>query len=216
MALSHLTQWRRHLIVQFPVPHCEQRLLSRTDLVRWLCNSSKAFPVFDRSLTWLNLSKPVRALVTMTEDETAITGLQRLIDRQVSAMPVVSRRTGQVLGTLSCSVVRYFDVCTNTSLLHDLRLPVLAFLERYHPPSLQPVVCRPCDTLLPTVLSILTHGVHRSWVVDEAQVPVSCVALSDVLRLVMATSCRRAPSEPNANPTSASRASLQAVVVSLS
>jgi len=217
-ALTHMAGRRRHIIVQFPSPHCAQRLLSRTDVVRWLCNFPKSFAVFDRSLTSLKMDKPGRLLVTMSDAESAIDGLRRLRECDLAALPVLSRGRGQVVATLSCSVVRYLDLCTNARLLHDLRLPVLEFLRRYHPPSLETVLCKPSDMLLPTVTNTLTHGVHRAWVVDEQLAPIACVTLSDVLRLVMATSLP-APMPmpmPMPEPVSAALVSSSAVAVSLS
>lgn len=174
---------RNHqVIVQMPLPYNAQRLLSRTDIVRWLATLYARFPaVFDRTIAQLGVCTAARKVVHMHDDETALDGLRRISDCGLGALPVLARKSGVVVATLSCSVVRHLDL----GRLEDLaQLPVLAFLRRYHPASLQPMLCKPSDRLIDAVNRVLVKSVHRAWVTDEAHRPVACLSLSDVLRLV--------------------------------
>ena len=176
--MERMSSGTHHVIVHLPPPHNAQRLLSRTDLVRWVCSFPQCFELFSRTLSDLGLCISARKVVFMYDDEGALDGLRRLSDCGLGALPVIDRRTGVIVATLSCSVVRYLDLAT----VGDIRLPVLDFLRKYHPPSLQPLLCKPSDALLAAARSILAHKVHCAWIADAAQRPVACLSLSDVLR----------------------------------
>jgi len=181
--MKRLVHGVRHVIVQLPPPLCAQRLLSRTDVVRWLCLFSRCFSAFGFSLAALGLVNSPRGVVRLLSDESALAGLRRLTDSGLGALPITDRQTGAVVGTLSCSVIRYMDLHR----LEDLLQPSMLFLQHYHSESLDPVLCRPHETLSTVVRRILTVGVHRAWITDEAQRPIGCVSFSDVLRVVLDT-----------------------------
>lgn len=198
-AISFMLDRVRHVIIQLPPPFYAQRLLSRTDVIRWLCSNASCFPSLDASLTQLGLCTPARALVSMTTHESAFMGLRRLIEQNLGALPVIDQTTGTVVATFSCSVVRYLSM----DKLSDVTdLPVLEFLRKYHPPSLQPLLCEANDRLIAVIQRILSKGVHRAWIVDASHRPIACVSLADVLRVVPPSSSINIP------PSSLSGASL--------
>jgi len=202
-AVERMSSGTHHITVQLPPPHSAQRLLSRTDLVRWVCSFPQCFTLFSHTLADLGLCTSARKVVFMYDDETALDGLRRLSDCGLGALPVIDRRTGVMVATLSCSVVRYLDLTT----VGDIRMPVLEFMRKYHPPSLQPLLCKPSDTLLASARNILAHKVHCAWIADAAQRPVACLSLSDVLRATRMESITE-PVQANTGATVGRRASM--------
>jgi 5'-AMP-activated protein kinase regulatory gamma subunit len=87
------------------------------------------------------------------------------------------------VGTLSASDLRGI----NDETLNTLTLPVREFLDKVQRKApASPVRCSPDEKLDTVIDRLIQSRVHRLWITDENQKPVGVVALTDVIRTLLA------------------------------
>lgn len=132
-----------------------------------------------------SLDKPVKELklgtyeniATTTMDTPLIEALHAFIERRVSALPVVDE-TGKVI-----DIYAKFDVINLAAekTYNNLDMTIKKALE-YRDSWFEGVVkCTPNDSLRRVVEKIVTAGVHRIVIVDDADHVVGMISLSDIL-----------------------------------
>jgi len=60
-------------------------------------------------------------------------------------------------------------------------MPVMTYLQELHLTSTHPIVVRPDDTLKSVVYKVLSHRIHRVWVIDDDCKPTAVITLGDIL-----------------------------------
>ncbi|GAM28030.1 hypothetical protein SAMD00019534_112060, partial [Acytostelium subglobosum LB1] len=104
----------------------------------------------------------------------------------VTAVPVLSDQTGQIIGTLSINDL--------SSLKEDNMDLLLQSTERFisrndmldpnkHKPS-YPIIISVKDTLTHAIEMLAKYKIHRLWIVDEHRKPISILSLTDVCKII--------------------------------
>jgi CBS-domain-containing membrane protein len=62
---------------------------------------------------------------------------------------------------------------------------IVAFLRCYSPSSMFPRILNLNSTLDETITSMLANSTHHLWVVNKDYVPIGCVSLTDLIRILM-------------------------------
>jgi len=161
-----------HRVAQLDLSGSLASVISQSDVVKYLHDNIK--------LLGEHASKPIHELnmistselVVAQADQTAISAFKLIANNLVSAVPIVDKQ-GALAGTLSVTDLR---------LLQDDLSPLLLSTLQYK--SIQEprpaVVCAPNDTLGSVIETLATSNVHRVWVVDEQQKPVSVISITNV------------------------------------
>jgi CBS domain-containing protein len=160
----------------------DAKLVSQSDIVRYLSERKDQLDrqVLDTPVGQLNIIH--ERVLHVSEHTTTIKAFCHLVRNNVSALAVLDRQQ-KLIGTISASDLRGI---TDES-LNKLTLPVLDFLqytERKAPASL--IRCSPDEKLDMAINKLVEAKVHRLWVTDENEKPVGVLALSDVIRTVLA------------------------------
>jgi CBS domain-containing protein len=160
----------------------DAKLVSQSDIVRYLSERKDQLDpkVLNTPVGQLNI---IHERILHVSDHTpTIKALCHLVRNQVGALAVLDRQQ-KLVGNISASDLRGI---TDES-LSKLTQPVLQFLEsteRKAPGAL--VWCTPDEKLDMAINRLVVTKVHRLWVTDENQKPVGVLALSDVIRTVLA------------------------------
>jgi CBS domain-containing protein len=160
----------------------EPKLISQSDVVRYLGQHKDQLPfhLLNSPVGQLNLLH--ESVVHVRDDTTAIQAYFRLLRHGVSAIAILDNRQ-RLVGTLSASDLRGI----NDETLNTLTLPVREFLDKVQRKApASPVRCSPDEKLDTVIDRLIQSRVHRLWITDENQKPVGVVALTDVIRTLLA------------------------------
>jgi len=158
------------------------RVLSQTDVVRYLRSNTDKIEaeVLHTPLCQLDLPKQV---LRVSPHKSTISAYWHLLRHDVSAVAVVDEN-GKLVDTLSASDLRG---CAEEN-LHSLTMPVREFLAshpRQRPAGGEILRCAPTDLLGSAINKLVEAQVHRLWITDEGEKPVSVLSLTDVIRAVL-------------------------------
>jgi CBS domain-containing protein len=150
-------------------------ILTQTDLIRYLYTHDMSDVDVDAALDTLGLAKG-RSVVTLASNETAMTGFKRLVQHNLTSMPIVHQ--GRVVGNLRAYDARHVVVTD----LHSLEVPVVEFLQGTKEGLLPPVTCTKQSTLRDVIGGMIQGNAHHVWVVNDERV-VDVVSMTDVCSL---------------------------------
>lgn len=172
----------RVIVTEVNSPH-RARLLSQTDIARYMSKHIADLGDFvDSSIAQLEIGDR-KHIVSITTNDSALAGFQRLMATEVSALAVVDPETGALVDTLSASDARGVEPLNFLS----MRLPVREFLAATAPHHLAHDITTPSTSPLRNVIVKLGAGrVHRVWVVDERKRPQSVISLTDLMAALYA------------------------------
>ena len=122
-----------------------------------------------------------KELVVMKQNETAFEGYAKMRQHRILAVPIVDEN-GKLLATLSNSHLRGLTPDN----IENLKLPVLEFLSKISngKSNGHPVVATTNTTFEQVLDKIVSHHLHRIWLVDQADKPIGVITLSDLLSMV--------------------------------
>jgi CBS-domain-containing membrane protein len=113
---------------------------------------------------------------SLNSSDTVIRAFKLMNKLGISAIPIVKDES--IVGNFSNSDVKGF--CSES--IPAFTQKIEYFLEKQATKSLSPVTCKAEDTF-ESVLAKLATGVHRVWVVDEKNRPISVVSMSDIFKV---------------------------------
>jgi len=168
-------------------------LVTRTDLLALLTTAMRAggpcYALGRRTLAELNTvarSSEFGTIATSASVSTAILSLARW---HVPALAVIDeQRGGALVGNFSTTDL--LDIWLDRdSICATLLLSVEAYLTVHSPTSLLPlaVSVRLDETLADVVGCLVENRVHRLWVVDDDDKPMSVLSMCDICRVITAT-----------------------------
>jgi len=157
-------------------------VVSQSDLIRFLNNSKQLLgETVNKSIRELGLIRENDLKVVSSEQPT-IEAFKMLASLNISAAPIVNSQ-GSLVGTLSVSDLR----ALRKDPLSVLLQPVRDFKELGEGNTIN-VVCSPHDTLSDVLAILAGTQVHRVWVTNNSNEPVSIISLTNVCELI-ATLC---------------------------
>eukprot|EP01137_Pigoraptor_chileana_P024111 Opistho-2@91523 len=158
----------------------DHAVVSQSDLVRFLCEHSKLFGhTFSKTVAELHLDHPqgLRRFVTIHADRPALEAFRNMFIADADCCAIVNS-TGKLISTLSAADLRGLRIKS----VQALTMPVHQYIARNHFGVLPNAIgVRSDSTLLATAATSVVAGVHRVWVIDSEDRPISVVRLTDVL-----------------------------------
>lgn len=110
-----------------------RRLLTQTDVCRWVATNTAFTKVLDKTLEQLALTKG--AVISAPDTDTAIEAFRKAAQNEVSAVAIVDSKNHRLVANLSGSDLRGLDVAH----IRAVEKPVTKFLADLHPASLNPI-----------------------------------------------------------------------------
>lgn len=160
-----------HRVAQLDLRGSLASVISQSDVVRYLRDNIKLLgESVNKPINELNMIS-ASELVVAQADQTAISAFKLIATNLVSAVPIVDKE-GVLAGTLSVSDLR---------LIQDDLSPLLLSALQYKS-SQEPrpaVVCTSNATLGSVIETLANSNVHRVWVVDEQQKPISVIPITN-------------------------------------
>ncbi|KAJ3300628.1 hypothetical protein HK104_009285 [Borealophlyctis nickersoniae] len=181
------------VLVAAPDEAHDPRLISQIDLLRFLFNRNESFQdllnisaqdVMNRALKQRvpeNAPAGARTL-TITIHNTAIVGFKKMRAHNVTSVGIVDHED-HLISSLSAANLRGL----NKERLAEVVKPVLVFLRNSMGEVPPPHICTPKFTLAQVIAHLLRERLHRVFVVDEDQVPLGVISLSDVISMFEAS-----------------------------
>jgi len=149
-----------------------------------------------RSLKSLGLAEP-RTLIHVNLKNKAIDAFRLLHKHGVGGVAVVDDdKGGKIVGNISARDIR--TMVTTPALFHHMFDHVPDFLQairrfqaeervtRKEPELKHVEFCHPGDTLRSVLKTFGRLGIHRLYVVDEKELPLSVISLTDVINIFVA------------------------------
>ncbi|CAG8455613.1 11077_t:CDS:2 [Diversispora eburnea] len=140
--------------------------VSQTDVVRFLFQYNHI------------LGKSLDTLASDVANKATLTAFKKIHQVGVSAVAVVND-DGSLVGEVSAADLRGL----NSDRLSDLKKPVIAFLTSCKGDLIKPLTCHGKFTLSQVMSGIIHSKTHRAWVVDEDDIPIGVITLSDILTI---------------------------------
>jgi CBS-domain-containing membrane protein len=151
-------------------------VISQSDVIRYLnANIGLLGDNAGKSIKELNMISKDE-MVVADADQSALVAFKLLATNLVSAVPLVDKQ-GVLAGTLSVSDLRLLQ-----DDLTPLQLSALQYKSIKEP--LPHIVCTPSTTLGEVVATLSNSNVHRVWVVDDANKPVSVISITNICELL--------------------------------
>jgi len=151
-----------------------RRMLTQTDVLRWIATNHAFAPIVNMSLTELGLTQG--KVITASDSFTALEAFRVAAQNEVGGVAIVDKHR-RLMANLSGSDLRGLDC----DFVNHVEKPVTRFLAELHPASLNPVVCHKGDSLKYVLFKMLSLRIHRVWLIDAQHVPIGVVTMSDVL-----------------------------------
>jgi CBS-domain-containing membrane protein len=117
---------------------------------------------------------------SITIHDQALIAFKKIHQDGVSAVAVVGD-DGRLVGEVSAADLRGL----NRERLSDLTKPVIMFLKSSKGDLTKPLTCHGKFTLSQVMAGIIRSKAHRVWVVDEDDVPIGVITLSDILSMFL-------------------------------
>jgi len=149
-------------------------IVSQSDLIKFLNNSKHLLgETAHKTVRELGLIR-TDELITIDNEQPAIEGFKTLLAKNISAAPVINSQ-GSLIGTLSISDLRALRKESLSSLLQPLRL-----FKEIEEGVVINVVCTPHDTLSDVLAILAGTQLHRVWITNENNAPVSVISLTTI------------------------------------
>jgi len=155
-------------------------LISQSDFITFLNNSKHLFgEVANKTVRELGLVI-ADELILINNDQPAISAFKTLAEHNISAAPIINSQ-GSLVGTLSISDLRALRQDSLSSLLQ----PVRDFKENEEVGAVNGA-CSPNDTLSHVLTTLATYQLHRIWITDADNTPISVISLTTICDCIAA------------------------------
>lgn len=149
-------------------------VISQLDIITFLNNSKHLLgEIASKTVKELGLVKSDE-LILVDNEQPAIAGFKLLAEHNISAAPIINAQ-GTLVGTLSISDLRVLREDPLSSLLQSIR----DFKDIKEGSSMN-VVCSAHDTLAHVLTILAGTQLHRVWVTDEDNTPISVISLTSI------------------------------------
>jgi len=163
--------------------------VSQTDVVRFLFqNNHQLGKILDTyasevSSKAIHLTENVGGdlsdqISSITIHDQALTAFKKIHQDGFSAVAVIED-DGVLVEEVSAADLRGL----NRERLFDLKKPVIMFLKSCKGTLIKPLTCHGKFTLSQVMAGIIRNKAHRAWVIDENDIPVGIITLSDILSM---------------------------------
>jgi len=161
-----------HRVAMLDMRGALANIISQSDVVKYLYSNIQLLGEHaDKPISNLKMVS-AEQLISASSDQTAVSAFKLLAQNFISAVPIVDS-TGVLTGTLSLSDLK---------LLQDDLSPLLFSTAQYKSikESMPSVVCTPETTLGAVIGLLASNNIHRVWVVDSENKPISAISVTNV------------------------------------
>lgn len=161
-----------HRVAMLDLDGSLANVLSQSDVLKYLnANIQLLGENANKSIKELKMISSDK-LITADVEQTAISAFKLLAQNLISAVPIVDKE-GVLAGTLSLSDLK---------LIQDDLSPLLMTTMQYKAikEPMPSIVCRPESTLGDVITELANSNVHRVWVVDSDNRPLSVISITTV------------------------------------
>jgi len=167
--------------------HFVHQMITQSDVIHFFNQHvDQLGSTIDSKIEELGLVNPLSGdrVVKINSSDSAFLGFVEMGKENISAVAVVDNE-GKLIANLSASDVRGATGET----LSSVQLPVLEFLEKMHnkKPAV-PFSFHVKSHLREIIPAMCIAKIHRVWIVDSAQKPLSVVSMTDVIRSIIPAS----------------------------
>jgi len=167
-----------------------ENILTQSDVVRFLIsNLDNHLDIFEKSVREI-FGIGNKPIISVKENEIAANAFKLIQRHKISAVAVLDD-DGKIIGNLSASdlkgVVKSEDRegGGGSDPVGSLFLPVLTFLQQGGMSKFPVATCQLSASLSFVLLKIMALHVHRLWVVDENDIAIGVISLTDVMQAVI-------------------------------
>ncbi|KAJ3035414.1 hypothetical protein HDV00_004012 [Rhizophlyctis rosea] len=202
--ISTLSHGVHHVLVEPDTSDTEPHIIAQTDLLKYLFSHNESLEttlnisageVISRMLRKVRASSQQENLdihthppipiphqtLTIGLQDSALLGFKKMKEHHVTSVGVVDR--GALVSALSAANLRGLT----RDRVHEVLKPVLVFLRNSQGEIPEPHICTPRFTLSQVIANMIRLKHHRLFVVDEDQVPVGVISMSDVISMFTTT-----------------------------
>jgi len=154
-------------------------MLSQSTIVQYLVqNKEKLTDVVKQSIQELQVGAigTTKKVIQVSEDTILLKVFEIIWENKVHGCPVVSKATGQIIGSISVTDLQY---CISTNLQY-LSFPVSSLLKDFESVRKQLVTCNMNSSLLEVMEKLVEEKVHRIYVVDGQKV-IGIITMIDII-----------------------------------
>jgi CBS domain-containing protein len=125
---------------------------------------------------------------------TVTEALKLMLSCKITGVPVIDG-SDRIIANVSVTDVRYLAKVKDDDVDRVLALPIMDFLIEVKtklagsvvaPPSLTPIVLHPGDSFATAIDLLTASGLHRLYIVDEANSPIGVFTLTDAIKTLSA------------------------------
>lgn len=128
-----------------------------------------------KTITELQLGS--NSVISVPSDTIALAAFKKMAEENISALAIVDKENGKLVGNLSASDLRSL----NAQKLPSIVRYVGNFLVVQYGYVKKPLTVTTNSTLDDVIQIILDKKVHRVWIIDEDRKPTGVITLTDVL-----------------------------------
>jgi len=126
-------------------------------------------------------------IISINDGESVVDAFKKMLENGISGLPVVDSNNGRIKYALSVSDIK---ASLSTTIFTDILLPLPEFVSKitsFYKRDDKPISCNKDDTLGSILQVLLITKYHRVFVVDDNEVPVGVITLSDILAFFAST-----------------------------
>lgn len=155
-------------------------LLSQMDVIRFMGKNLHLIPEKLRHTAIFHLAKT--GVVSVNESENLLNGLKVICDHNFYGIALVNDKN-QIVGNLSVSDLRG---CSAEDLKHCLKHDIHTFFQKTKSfMKKDPVKCSSSENFENVMLTLVHKHVHRIYVSDQNETPVSVFSASDAVNHIL-------------------------------
>jgi 5'-AMP-activated protein kinase regulatory gamma subunit len=157
-------------------------MVTHTKMIQLLYEDLPNFPdLANSTLETMGLATP-KEIHSIGIDKTVLDGFNMMIKHNVQSLAILDK-DGRLENQFSVNDVRLISLFGD--FFSNLELPISEYLVKVHDYCNRPRgqrVCRKTETLYETVKLLSTLRIHRLFMVDDDDKPITVVSLGDLLR----------------------------------
>jgi len=166
-----------HRVALSPEGGAISLVISQFDLIRFASENFDKIAVASTTIKEAKLAK--EWVLTSRKNERTLSAFKKMNENSVSAIAIVDEED-KFVANFSASLI----TTLNPDSLSRIRLPVADFVHSLHENN-EDFACKATDTIQSVIVRVLSHQLHRVWVLDDRNHPIGVVTLTDLCALLL-------------------------------
>jgi len=159
-------------------------LITQTKMLQLLQEDLKHFPdIANKTLEDLGLAAP-KDIISVSLDTKVLEGFKTMVSHNVQSLAILDK-DGKLENQFSSNDIRLLALFGD--FFSNVELSITEYLEKVHQYCNRPRgsrVCRSTDTLIDVIKKLTSLRIHRLFMIDADEKPISVVSIGDILRSI--------------------------------